>query len=253
REGNTFALLAVTDPTATPRHRGMSCFIVEKGPPGLRVAQSIGKLGYKGVDTAELVFEDYALGADCLVGGLPGRGFKHVMSGLEAGRINIAARAVGVGQAAMDAALRHARDHAGAPHAAALADMATRLAGARLLTYWAAGMKDRGERCDLEAGMAKLAASETAQELAETGMRVHGEAGQLTTLPVERLYRDTPLMIIGEGTNEIQRLIIARQVLERGGAPPDGDVDPEGRRLVLAVRQVVDKEIVPLVAEHERA
>jgi alkylation response protein AidB-like acyl-CoA dehydrogenase len=253
REGNTFALLAVTDPGATPRHRGMSCFIVEKGHPGLRVAQSIGKLGYKGVDTAELVFEDYALGADCLVGGLPGRGFKHVMSGLEAGRINIAARAVGVGQAAMDEALRQARDHAATPHAAALADMATRLTGARLLTYWAAGMKDRGERCDLEAGMAKLAASEAAQELAETGMRVHGEAGQLTTLPVERLYRDTPLMIIGEGTNEIQRLIIARQVLERGGAPPDGGGESEPRRLVLAVRQVVDKEIVPLVAEQERA
>src|SRR5215467_1785679 len=198
REGNTFALLAVTDPGATPRHRGMSCFIVEKGHPGLRVSQSIGKLGYKGVDTAELVFEDYALGADCLVGGLPGRGFKHVMSGLEAGRINIAARAVGVGQAAMDEALRHARDHAGAPHAAALADMATRLTGARLLTYWAAGMKDRGERCDLEAGMAKLAASETAQELTVLGMRIAGEAGQFTTQPVERLYRDTPLMIIGE-------------------------------------------------------
>jgi alkylation response protein AidB-like acyl-CoA dehydrogenase len=252
REGNTFALLAVTDGAAAPRHRGMSCFIVEKGHPGLRVAQSIGKLGYKGVDTAELVFEDYALSADHLVGGVPGRGFKHVMSGLEAGRINIAARAVGVGQAAMDEALRHARAGDADRHAAALADMATKLTGARLLTYWAAGMKDRGERCDLEAGMAKLAASETAQELAETGMRVHGEAGQLTTLSAERLYRDTPLMIIGEGTNEIQRLIIARQILERGSIAPEGDGEPEERRLVLAVRQVVDKEIVPIVAEHER-
>jgi alkylation response protein AidB-like acyl-CoA dehydrogenase len=256
REGNTFALLAVTDSASTPRHRGMSCFIVEKGHPGLRVAQSIGKLGYKGVDTAELVFEDYVVSADRLVGGVPGRGFKHVMSGLEAGRINIAARAVGVGQAAMDEALRHAR-HAGGDHAAALADMATRLTGARLLTYWAAGMKDRGERCDLEAGMAKLAASETAQELAELGMKIHGEAGQLTSLPVERLYRDTPLMIIGEGTNEIQRLIIARQLLERFGerglAPAANDGDADERRFVLAVRQVVDKEVIPVVAEHERA
>ena len=252
REGNTFALLAVTDAAAAPRHRGMSCFIVEKGHPGLRVAQSIGKLGYKGVDTAELVFEDYVLSADCLVGGVPGRGFKHVMSGLEAGRVNIAARAVGVGQAAMDEALRHARA-AGESHAVSLAEMATRLTGARLITYWAASMKDRGERCDLEAGMAKLAASEAAQELAETAMRVHGESGQLTTLPVERLYRDTPLMIIGEGTNEIQRLIIARQILERGGAAPDAGGEGDERRLVLAVRQVVDKEIVPIVAEHERA
>jgi alkylation response protein AidB-like acyl-CoA dehydrogenase len=253
REGNTFALLAVTDAAAAPRHRGMSCFIVEKGHPGLRVAQSIGKLGYKGVDTAELVFEDYVLSADCLVGGVPGRGFKHVMSGLEAGRINIAARAVGVGQAAMDEALRHTRSHAAAPHVGPLAEMATRLTGARLVTYWAAGMKDRGERCDLEAGMAKLAASEAAQELAETALRVHGESGQFTTLPAERLYRDTPLMIIGEGTNEIQRLIIARQILERGGAVSDAGGEGEARRLVLAVRQVVDKEIVPLVAEHERA
>jgi alkylation response protein AidB-like acyl-CoA dehydrogenase len=201
REGNTFALLAVTDSAAAPRHRGMSCFVVEKGDGGLRVAQSIGKLGYKGVDTAELVFEDYVVPAANLVGGVAGRGFKHVMSGLEAGRINIAARAVGVGQAAMDEALRHVRSGDVEPHAVALADMATKLAGARLLTYWAADMKDRGERCDLEAGMAKLAASEAAQELAESGLRIHGEAGQLTTLPAERLYRDTPLMIIGEGSN----------------------------------------------------
>jgi len=252
REGNTFALLAVTDPAAAPRHRGMSCFIVEKGQPGLRVAQSIDKLGYKGVDTAELVFEDFVLPAEGLVGGVPGRGFKHVMSGLEAGRINIAARAVGVGQAAMDEALRHTRGHAAAPHVS-LAEMATRLTGARLITYWAAGMKDRGERCDLEAGMAKLAASEAAQELADLGLRIHGESGQLTTLPAERLYRDTPLMIIGEGTNEIQRLIIARQILERGGAGSDADGEPDARRLVLAVRQVVDKEVVPAAAEHERA
>ncbi len=252
REGNTFALLAVTDGGAAPRHRGMSCFIVEKGPPGLRVAQSIGKLGYKGVDTAELVFEDFVVPAANLVGGVEGRGFKHVMSGLEAGRINIAARAVGVGQAAMDEALAHARGDAARPPVA-LADMATRLEGARLLTYWAAGMKDRGERCDLEAGMAKLAASEAAQELAVLGLRIAGEPGQFTTLPVERLYRDTPLMIIGEGTNEIQRLVIARQLLERGGATSPGGGTEDERRLALAVRQMVDKEIVPAVPEYERA
>src|SRR6266446_9822533 len=165
REGNTFALLALTDPAATPRHRGMSCFIVEKGHPGLRVVNSIGKLGYKGVDTAELLFDDFVVPAANLVGGLEGRGFKHVMSGLETGRINIAARAVGVAQAAYDDTLVHL---AGAPAEPppALADMATRLDAARLLTYWAAAMKDRAERCDLEAGMAKLFASETAQELA---------------------------------------------------------------------------------------
>ena len=256
REGNAFALLAVTDAGVAPRHRGMSCFIVEKGHPGLRVAQSIGKLGYKGVDTAELVFEDFAVPAANLVGGAEGRGFKHVMSGLEAGRINIAARAVGVGQAAMEEALRHARGDAGRP-SVGLADMATRLTSARLLTYWAAGMKDRGERCDLEAGMAKLAASEAAQELAVLGMRIAGEPGQFITQPVERLYRDTPLMIIGEGTNEIQRLVIARQLLERfgerGGAPPASGSSEEERRLVLAVRQVVDKEIVPVVPEYDRA
>ena len=252
REGNTFALLAVTDGGAAPRHRGMSCFIVEKGHPGLRVAQSIGKLGYKGVDTAELVFEDFVVPATNLVGGAEGRGFKHVMSGLEAGRINIAARAVGVGQAAMDEALAHARAGGGRPPAA-LADMATRLAGARVLTYWAAGMKDRGERCDLEAGMAKLAASEAAQELAVLGMRIAGEPAQFTTLAVERLYRDTPLMIIGEGTNEIQRLVIARQLLERGGATPPGAGTDDERRLALAVHQMVDKEIVPTVPEYERA
>ena len=257
REGNTFALLAITDGAAAPRHRGMSCFIVEKGHPGLRVAQSIGKLGYKGVDTAELVFEDFVVPAANLVGGVAGRGFRHVMSGLEAGRINIAARAVGVGQAAMDEALRHARGGGAEAHAVALADMATKLTGARLLTYWAADMKDRGERCDLEAGMAKLAASEAAQELAESALRIHGEAGQLTTLPAERLYRDTPLMIIGEGTNEIQRLLIARQLLERfgehgGAGAGGGDVQQEERRLVLAVRQVVDKEVVPVVSDYER-
>src|SRR5207245_8054509 len=151
REGNTLALLALTDPRAEPRHRGMSCFIVEKGHSGFRVVKSIAKLGYKGVDTAELVFEECAVPAANLVGGIEGRGFKHVMGGLEAGRINIAARAVGVAQAAYDDTAAHPPGtHADAPPA--VADMATKLRAARLLTSWAAAMKDRGERCDLEAG-----------------------------------------------------------------------------------------------------
>ena len=257
REGNTFALLALTDPRAEPRHRGMSCFIVEKGHPGLRVVKSIAKLGYKGVDTAELVFDGFVVPADNLVGAVEGRGFKHVMSGLEAGRINIAARAVGVAQAAWDDTLAHARAVA-APPDPRLADMAAQLHGARLLTYWAAGMKDRGERCDLEAGMAKLHASETAHVVAESAMRVVGEGAVLASANIERYYRDTPLMIIGEGTNEIQRTIIARQLCdrhgERVGTPwPADDAAGEQRRMVLAVRQVVDKEIAPLASEWEQA
>src|SRR5229473_2613310 len=173
REGNTFALLALTDPAASPRHRGMSCFIVEKGAAGLQVVKSIAKLGYKGVDTAELFFDDFPCPAVNLVGGIEGRGFKHVMSGLEAGRINIAARAVGVGQAALEEATRGSQGAAEPP--AAIASIAIKVAGSRLLTYWAAGMKDRSERCDLEAGMAKLHASETAQVVAEDAMRVIGE------------------------------------------------------------------------------
>ena len=257
REGNTFALLALTDPKAEPRHRGMSCFIVEKGHAGLRVVKSIAKLGYKGVDTAELLFEDFPVAAANLVGGVEGRGFKHVMSGLEAGRINIAARAVGVAQAAWEAALGHVRG-ATRPADPRLADMAGRLHSARLLTYWSAGMKDRGERCDLEAGMAKLYASETAQTVAEDALRVLGEDATLTVHPVERYYRDTPLMIIGEGTNEIQRTIIARNLVdrygERAGALTSLDAEPEERRqMVLAVRQVVEKDIAPAVHDAEQA
>jgi alkylation response protein AidB-like acyl-CoA dehydrogenase len=249
REGNTFALLAVTDPMTQPRHRGMSCFIVEKGAPGLAVVKSIGKLGYKGVDTAELVFDDFPCPAANLVGGVEGRGFAQVMSGLEAGRINIAARAVGVARAAFDEASARVAE---APQ---LEGMAARVDAARLLTYWAAGMKDRAERCDLEAGMAKLFASETAHEVALDAVRLCGTS---TAFAIERCYRDTPLMIIGEGTNEIQRTIIARQLVERhgerGGALVSRDGEPkERRRMLLAVRQVVDKSLAPVAAEHDRS
>jgi alkylation response protein AidB-like acyl-CoA dehydrogenase len=255
REGNTFALLALTDPGAQPRHRGMSCFVVEKGHPGLQVVKSIGKLGYKGVDTAELLFDEFPCPADNLVGGVEGRGFAHVMGGLEAGRINIAARAVGVAQAAYDDSVARVRA-ARAPAPACLADMAMRLRAARLVTYWAAAMKDRGERCDVEAGMAKLLASETAQQVAADAMRIHGEAGTLASLDVERYYRDTPLMIIGEGTNEIQRTIIARGLVDRYGERPGALTSREGepderRQMVLAVRQFADKTLAPAVADIE--
>ena len=258
REGHAVALLALTDPSATPRHRGMSCFVVEKGDPGFRVMKSIAKLGYKGVDTVELVFEQCVVPAANLVGGVEGRGFKHVMSGLETGRVNIAARAVGVAQAALEDALARtrARRPRRSPPAPVLADMATRVAGARLLTRWAATMKDRGERCDLEAGMAKLYASEAAQQVAVDALRLHGADGQLAAVPAERHYRDTPLMIIGEGTNEIQRLLIARSLLDRFSERPgaltsrDGEAE-ERRQMVLVVRQFVEKEVVPVVGEHE--
>ncbi len=255
REGNTFALLALTDPAAQPPHRGMSCFIVEKGPPGLTVVKSIAKLGYKGVDTAELLFEDFPVPAANLVGGVEGRGFRQVMDGLETGRINIAARAVGVAQAAWEDALAHARQRDGEA-SPSLGDMAFRVRAARLLTSWAAGMKDRAERCDLEAGMAKLFASEAAHAVAGASLRLCGEVGQLQASTVERHYRDTPLMIIGEGTNEIQRTIIARQLLgrygERMGALTSREGESEERRqIVLAVRQFAEKTVAPRARESE--
>ena len=256
REGNTFALLARTDTAADPPHRGMSCFIVEKGEPGLEVVKSIAKLGYKGVDTAELVFDAFPVPVANLVGGVEGRGFKHVMAGLETGRINIAARAVGVAQAALEEATAAVRQDTAEPALAALAGIATRVEASRLLTGWAAGMKDRAERCDLEAGMAKLYASEAAQEAAAETMRIAGRRSVLADSTVERLFRDTPLMIIGEGANEIQRLIIARQLLERHGerfgATTSRETEPEERRqVVMAVRQFVQKDVAPQAQEDD--
>jgi len=259
REGNAFALLARTDPAAQPPHRGMSCFIVEKGAPGLTVVKSIGKLGYKGVDTVELVFDGFPVPADNLVGGVEGRGFKHVMSGLETGRINIAARAVGVAQAALDEALASTLGQPPRPEVTRqLHRMGARVEASRLLTGWAAGMKDRAERCDLEAGMAKLYASECAQEVAQDALRLAGARGSLLAGTLERHYRDTPLMIIGEGANEIQKTLIARQLLdrygERAGALAALDGEPADRRqMLMAVRQVVDKEIAPAAKEHDAA
>jgi butyryl-CoA dehydrogenase len=205
---------------------GVSCLMVEKEPGphsgGLTVSKNIPKLGYKGIETVEMSYVGHRVPADALLGD-PGRGLAYILGALEVGRINIAARAVGVARAAFDAALAYAqqRNTFGKPiaqHQAIqmkLADMATRLEAARLLTINAAERKQAGRRADVEAGMAKLFASETAFELAAESMRIHGGVGYTTELPVERYYRDAPLMIIGEGTNEIQRLVIARGLLAR--------------------------------------
>lgn len=218
-----FAVLARTDPQAQPPYRGMSVFLVEKGTPGLQVGRTFDKLGYKGVDTAELVFESVRVPAANLLGEREGEGFKHTMSGLEVGRINVAARAIGLARAAFEDAIKYAqqRETFGQPiaqHQAIqlkLADMATNIEAARLLLQKAALKKDRGERCDLEAGMAKLFASEMCQQVTLDALRIFGGFGYTKEFNVERYYRDAPFMLVGEGTSEIQRLIIARQLLQR--------------------------------------
>ncbi|MDP6403270.1 MAG: acyl-CoA dehydrogenase family protein, partial [SAR202 cluster bacterium] len=223
QNGNAFAVMAKTDTNAAPPYRGISCFIVEKPAAGFSVGQHLDKLGYRGLDTCELVFEDCRVSADSLVGGVEGQGFRQVMSGLETGRINVAARAVGVATAAFEAAIQYAqrRRAFGVPIAQhqsiqnMLADMGTKIQAARLLTYDAAAKKDAGQRVDLEAGMAKLFASEICGQVTLDAMRIHGGYGYTKDYPVERYYRDAPLMIIGEGTNEIQRLVIARRLLQK--------------------------------------
>jgi len=224
RTGNTFLVLVKTDPDAQPRHRGISLFIVEKGyGPGFTVSRDIDKLGYRSLDTCEVVFDDYRVPAENLLGEVEGLGFKQIMSGLELGRINIAARGVGIAQAALDEAVKYSqqRETFGKPiwqHQAIslkLADMVTTVNAARLLTYAAAERKDLGERCDMEAGMAKLFATETAMTCSLEAMRIHGGYGYTKEFDVERFFRDVPLLIIGEGTNEIQKTIIARQLIER--------------------------------------
>ena len=215
-------VMVKTDVDARPAHRGISALVVEKGP-GFGVGRDMEKLGYRGVDTCELIFDNCLAPAGNLVGMQEGRGFRQVMEALEAGRINIAARAVGVATAAFEEAIRYAqrRETFGKPIAqhqaiqTMLAEMATKIRAARLLTYDAAARKDRGERCDEEAGMAKLFASEVCGQVTLDAMRIHGGYGYIKDLPLERYYRDAPLMIIGEGTNEIQKLIIARSLLRR--------------------------------------
>jgi alkylation response protein AidB-like acyl-CoA dehydrogenase len=224
RRSGLLALLCKTDPTAEPRHRGISIILVEPGP-GYTISKDLSKLGYKGVETCELAFDNYRTPSTALLGGTEGRGFAQMMKGLETGRIQVASRALGVARAAFDDAFSYAqiRTSFGQPiwkHQSVgnyLADMATKLTAARQLVLFAAERYEAGERCDLEAGMAKLFASEAAMEIALNAVRIHGGYGYSTEFDVERYFRDAPLMIVGEGTNEIQRNVIISQLVSRGG------------------------------------
>lgn len=224
RRCQLIALLCKTDPEAVPRHSGISIMLVEQDAPGLTVSRDLPKLGYRGIETCELTLDDVRVPAEALLGGTPGRGFMQMMNGLEIGRIQVAARAVGVARAALEQSLRYAREREafGKPiwqHQSIgnyLADMATKLTAARQLVLYAAERADAGERSDLEAGMAKLFASEAAMEAALNAIRIHGSYGYSTEFDVERYFRDAPLMIVGEGTNEIQRDVILRQLIRRG-------------------------------------
>jgi alkylation response protein AidB-like acyl-CoA dehydrogenase len=224
RRSGLIALLCKTDPGARPRHAGISILLVEHGP-GLTVSRDLPKLGYKGVESCELSFDGYRAPAGALLGGAEGQGFAQMMKGLETGRIQVAARALGVGRAAFEDALAYAqaREAFGQPiwkHQSVgnyLADMATQLTAARQLVLFAAERLQAGQRCDLEAGMAKLFASEAAMQIALNAVRIHGGYGYSAEFDVERYFRDAPLMIVGEGTNEIQRNVIVSQLIERGG------------------------------------
>ncbi len=224
--GGILAVLVKTDPEAEPRHAGISLLLIEQGTPGFPQPKKLRKLGYRGVDTGEPIFENCVVPAENLIGEVEGQGFKQIMAGLELGRINVAARGVGVAQAALDEAVRYSQERQtfGKPicqHQAIqlkLADMATRVEAGRLLTYRAAMAYDTGERSDMEAGMAKLFATEAAVENSMESMRIHGGYGYSKEFDVERLYRDAPLLAIGEGTNELQRIVIARQLIARNPA-----------------------------------
>ncbi|XAH21342.1 acyl-CoA dehydrogenase family protein [Xylophilus sp. GW821-FHT01B05] len=224
-EGSCFALLVKTDPEAQPRHKGMSLFIAPKGP-GFSSGRKLEKLGYKSIDSGELIADGYVLGAEHLIGGVEGQGFYQATGGLELGRINVASRGVGIAEGALRLATQYAqiRKTFGKPiaeHQAIalkLGEMATRARAARLLTLDAAAIFDRGERCDMEAGMAKYFASEAALENSTESMRIHGAYGYSKEYDIERLYRDAPLTCIGEGTNEMQRIIIAKQWVKRNPA-----------------------------------
>jgi alkylation response protein AidB-like acyl-CoA dehydrogenase len=224
RRSSLIALLCKTDPDARPRHKGISILLVEHGP-GLTVSKDLPKLGYKGVESCELVFNDFRASAHAVLGGVEGDGFSQMMKGLETGRIQVASRALGVATAALEDALRYAqeRESFGQPiwkHQSIgnyLAEMATKVTAARQLILHAAQRFETGERCDMEAGMAKLFASEVAMEVALNAVRIHGGYGYSTEYDVERYFRDAPLMIVGEGTNEIQKNVIAAQLIRRGG------------------------------------
>lgn len=221
RKSGVLPVLVKTNTMIEPRYKGMSVLLMDMTLPGVTVSKDIGKLGYKGTESCEVVLDDVGVPAGELLGGVEGEGFKQVVGGLEHGRVNIAARSVGIAQAALDAALDYAkqREAFGQPIGnfqavqCRLADMATELQAARLLTYWAASRSDAGKRADMEAGMAKLFASEVAIKCSLESMRIHGGYGYSTELEIERLYRDAPLMAIGEGTNDIQRIVIAKGLL----------------------------------------
>ena len=225
RRSGLIALLCKTDPHASPRHAGISVLLVESPTDGLSISRDLPKLGYKGVESCELSFQDCRVPISAVLGGEPGKGFAQMMKGLETGRIQVAARALGVASAALQDALTYAqqRESFGKPiwkHQSIgnyLADMATKLTAARQLTRYAAERYDSGQRCDMEAGMAKLFASEVAMEIALNAVRIHGGYGYSTEYDAERYFRDAPLMIVGEGTNEIQRNVIAAQLVARGG------------------------------------
>jgi len=227
RRAGLVALLCKTDPSAKPAHQGMSILLAEKGP-GFSLSRDLPKLGYKGVESCEISFDNFRVPTSSLLGEHEGRGFAQMMRGLEIGRIQVAARAVGVGRAALEDSLRYAqeRESFGKPiwkHQSIgnyLADMVTKLTAARQLVMHASRRFDAGERADMEAGMAKLFASETAMQIALDAIRIHGGYGYSTEFDVERYFRDAPLMIVGEGTNEIQRNVIAGQLVDRGTVAP---------------------------------
>jgi alkylation response protein AidB-like acyl-CoA dehydrogenase len=227
RTSGLIALLCKTDPAAEPPHAGISILLAEPGP-GFTVSRDLPKLGYKGIESCELSFDDFRVPAAALLGEREGQGFAQMMRGLEIGRIQVASRAVGVGRAALEDALRYAqqRESFGKPiwkHQSVgnyLADMVTKLTAARQLVLHAARRFDAGQRADMEAGMAKLFASEAAMQIALDAVRIHGGYGYSTEFDVERYFRDAPLMIVGEGTNEIQRNVIARQLVSRNSVAP---------------------------------
>jgi len=221
--GNLFIVVSKTDLNAEPKYKGISCFIVKKTDKGFSIGQKLNKLGYRGVDTCELLFQECEIPLNRLLGTEEGKGFTQVMDGLETGRINVAARAVGVAKVALDMSITYAKnretfgkkikDHQMIQ--AMIATMATKIEAANLLVDNAAKLKDKGQRVDLESAMAKLYASEICQEVCMDAMRIHGGYGYVKDLPIERFYRDAPLMIIGEGTNEIMKLLIAKRIYEK--------------------------------------
>ena len=221
--GNLFIIVSKTDLNAEPKYKGISCFIVEKTDEGFSIGQKLNKLGYRGVDTCELLFQECEIPLNRLLGTEEGKGFTQVMDGLETGRINVAARSVGVAKIALDMSITYAKnretfgkkikDHQMIQ--AMIATMATKIEAANLLVDNAAKLKDKGQRVDLESAMAKLYASEICQEVCMDAMRIHGGYGYVKDLPIERFYRDAPLMIIGEGTNEIMKLLIAKRIYEK--------------------------------------